>query len=939
MGNTKKLLDRFANSTLALAVFFLLLILALNPDLFTNPLVEDGDFAVDSLLVHLAKHLHAFVGHDSRWQFHHPGPAFFYFFALGESLFYDLLHLVPAPFNAQLVSMIVVNIGLLLAAFAVLKRHCPAFSVPLGLAATLVISSIVNGSTVPSMLISIWQPDFLLFAYLLFCLSGASVLTGEMRDLPWFSFSGMLLLHAHIAQFLFVGCIGGGVLAVLLIRAAQDGSLKAFVRKHRRDITLATGICFVMALPPLLDLLLHRPNNLDDVLDYLHVHAGEQNGMLTAIRYVLSFFLFVGNTDKVLVDPSWSMVGAILSRPWVVIYWLTFFLSFLVAVALTRAQAARDRSPFFKNLLWIVGATIVLFLYWAHRITGPLYMFNGNFFFVVHVLAWFILIAAVSPRLGKRGKNLLAWACIAFMILFGVSRRETLRANYMPSNPDANPAASAVPILPAGHLMLTFEHKDWPLAAGVAMAMTRMGTPFCVNRNWGFMFDRARVCPDELKAEKLLVAAAGGVCSPPCRELYHGTVLSAMIFPVEELKLPVSIGQVDTVDIKTGFYESEGTHRWAQKHAAIRFLLASESPKADCLRLRLTGFAGPGGPAQFSLNGYKLGMWSKGTADSADFVVPQNALRPGQVNVISIDTEKAGPVGADPREIGFGFVGLVLRASTPGEGCASDASAQPEYSSFPADWVSGCYGLEGSAPGQWRWCGTHGSLVLRNQSTKAKRVTLSAAFSTGHDKPAPLHIHSPLFDESFTVNSYLRSYAKTLVLPPGEHTIEFTCDAAKADAPADPRTMVLRIDHFRAEAGDPTSDRATVEPSRISPLVVWGSGFYGGEAHGDDTWRWCQSRCELLLENDSSAPAPTVLSATLITGQKQPSAVRLGGSIFSKSYQAGSDGINIIERFVLPRGKYGLEFSTAAPRVEAPGDPRVLVLQVRNIRVQMEAPN
>jgi hypothetical protein len=275
----------------------------------------------------------------------------------------------------------------------------------------------------------------------------------------------------------------------------------------------------------------------------------------------------------------------------------------------------------------------------------------------------------------------------------------------------------------------------------------------------------------------------------------------------------------------------------------------------------------------------------------------------------------------------------------PGENCTSDPSARPEYSSFPVDWVSGCYGPEVSGSSQWRWCGANASLVIRNQSTKTKRVILNAEFSTGHDSSAQLHIHSPLFDETFAVNSYARSYARTLVLPPGEHTIGFACDAAKADAPADPRTMVLRIDQFHVEAGEPTSQQAAMELHRVSPLVVWGSGSYGNEANGDDTWRWCQSRCELLLENDTSAPAPTQFSVTLITGQKHPSAVRLSSSIFSKSYQVGSDGVSIMEHFVLPRGKYGLEFSTTAPRVEAPGDPRLLVLQLRNIRIQGEGPN
>src|ERR1017187_9572233 len=96
-GTWQVLAERVGGSTLILAALFLLLILALNADVFRKPIIEDGDFAANSLIVQQAKHLHLLVGHYSRWGFHHPGPAYWYLFALGEFLFYDTLHLVPAP--------------------------------------------------------------------------------------------------------------------------------------------------------------------------------------------------------------------------------------------------------------------------------------------------------------------------------------------------------------------------------------------------------------------------------------------------------------------------------------------------------------------------------------------------------------------------------------------------------------------------------------------------------------------------------------------------------------------------------------------------------------------------------------------------------------------------------------------------------------------------
>src|SRR5688500_16653540 len=74
-------------------------------DLLGIPLYEGGDFAANSLLIQDAKSFDLLVGHYSRIGFNHPGPAILYFQALGEYVFYDLTHLVGAPFAGQLLSV------------------------------------------------------------------------------------------------------------------------------------------------------------------------------------------------------------------------------------------------------------------------------------------------------------------------------------------------------------------------------------------------------------------------------------------------------------------------------------------------------------------------------------------------------------------------------------------------------------------------------------------------------------------------------------------------------------------------------------------------------------------------------------------------------------------------------------------------------------------
>jgi hypothetical protein len=76
-----------------------------------------------SIQVYHARMFRELLGNYSRWQFHHPGPVFFYLFAAGEYLFCDVLRIVPAPLNAQLLTIVLVNTALLFGSIEIFARH------------------------------------------------------------------------------------------------------------------------------------------------------------------------------------------------------------------------------------------------------------------------------------------------------------------------------------------------------------------------------------------------------------------------------------------------------------------------------------------------------------------------------------------------------------------------------------------------------------------------------------------------------------------------------------------------------------------------------------------------------------------------------------------------------------------------------------------------
>jgi len=801
-----------------LCAAFVLLVLALNLRLFTQPIVEFSDYAANSLLVQQAKHFTLLTGHYSRWQFHHPGPAFLYLFALGEFLFYDVLHIVPAPYNGQLLITILFNGALLAASLHIIRRHVK-LSVPLALLATTVVMILVNTTRYyggdATIMVHNWMPDVMLFPYLLLAVSAASVLAGSTRDLPWLAFSGMLLIHAHFAQFLFVGVIGGGTLALILYRPWREKRLSAYIWERRRELALSAAIVFLFALPPLLELLLDRPNNLDALLAYRQRVAQLSNNLGMAIGYTACLFLFIDPISGLAKGPL-GILAAGFSRPVVMAYWLLMMVVFVVVVIRRRKTATADgNAPFLWRLAGVIGVSMVLFLYWGARIAGGMFAFNGVFAYSLQMLAWFILLAEIQPLLS--GRMVRASSVGACVILAGLVLTERGAFNaWLESPPGILQAARAMPTAPFGKLAFTFQQDDWAWAVSIANSMQRLGKPFCVVPGWGFMFSRRNVCPEMLLADKLQVTSRQATCTAPCRLVYQSGRFSVSRYPAEPpLTIPIETGvEMSPDEDISGFNEAEGPFRWLEKRAAIRFRLAPQLPPAPCFRIALNGFAYPGRPTQLGINGRTLGTLSKSEPDTALFVVPRDALRPGAVNTISLDTEKAGPVGGDLREIGFGFVDLRLRAAYPGEACKVEPNGQPEYFSINAEWAPSCYAPEGAALQEWRWCGPDSLVVLHNSSTVAQGVALSADFSTGYDQAASLTIRSPFFTDDLTVSRRKLPYARTFAVPPGDHTIVFTCKAPRVTAANDPRNLVLRIENFSLK---PAPDVLTAsQPSAVT---------------------------------------------------------------------------------------------------------------------------
>jgi uncharacterized membrane protein len=331
------------------------------------------------------------------------------------------------------------------------------------------------------------------------------------------------------------------------------------------------------------------------------------------------------------------------SNPFVVTYWI------LLAGGLCALAAMILRCPkLLSRFTWIVLAECAvisaLFLYWANRITGEMFNFNGFFFYAIHLLALFLIAGTIStwqvnlrPNLGRWSR--LVWAVPLLSIL-------AVAGEFRSPDP-GTPAVQKISdqLRAADQYELLFQHDDWQMAVGVANRLARRRQDFCVTGNWGFMFGYEYVCAPTAAPRKVVI-----------------TQTAAYDLGSRPLKLPVTIDMEEVAARKDGFYAPEGDHCWSGRTASLAFGLDRDAAAA-AYRVTLTGSVLPERPVEVSLNGRRVGVADGIWKSSVSFVAGGDVLRPGEINRMTFDTANSGPISGDARELGFSLMDVRIESA------------------------------------------------------------------------------------------------------------------------------------------------------------------------------------------------------------------------------------------------------------------------------------
>lgn len=641
------------------AVVFLAVLLILNRDLFRVPIFEYTDFAANALQVERAKHFRELLGNYSRWGFHHPGPAFFYIFALSEKVLHDWLHLVPSEMNAHILSMVVLNTAFLFGAIGVVATYCRSrLFPPAALALSLLFIYVVNRTIPGSAIFSIWMPHVLLFCFLFFITVCASVAAGRSSHLPWLFFSGLLLIHGHVAQPLFVGTLSVAALGTLWWREGRYVGWREFLHQNRKPFLISSVLIMLFALPVVLDVASYRDNNIRAILHHANAHKGLQQKFMQSLKYEFSFLAFVPDPEVVLKSASAHLVSRGLSKPYVVVYWSLGWL--MAGLAAGIYVFTRQKIPgFIRYAAFEIVLISVLFYYWTLRMTGALFNFNGYFFFSVQLLALFLLAYLILDGLRLTARPVISLILCALLPLSMLGAKQSF-INTEKGEPETNRLIANLPPDDGKPLHLTFDSANWMLEAGVASRLRHEHRQFCVDDLWAFTFGRDSRCPGFDGLTNLILTHPPRECQAPCKVLTKDDHFEFDWEPYPELRLPFTIRLDDISSLNKGFNEFLGTGGpvWAKGRATIYFRLATNFGDTSKVQVRIFGTANPDRPVKILLNDHEIGIVVSGK-DSSEFIIDRNILLPGENRLaIEVDNplEVEGDPQNDPRVLGFQFV-------------------------------------------------------------------------------------------------------------------------------------------------------------------------------------------------------------------------------------------------------------------------------------------
>jgi hypothetical protein len=471
-------------------------------ELFSTGFQDWGDSAVNSLSVDRALHLDQIRGNYSRVGFTHPGPAFFYLLALGQGLFFDLIHIVPEQLNGQYLS-------LSLFTCLCIALSARALSSLLG---RVVVAAATTGvlflfAAHHSLFANNWFPNLYGPPFILLIVAGAALAAGRTEQAPWFVLAGGMLAHGHVSFLLVVG-VTALLVALSWWRHHRSGTATPVTRT---GVAFALLLIALFLLPVVLQSVVDFPSPWDEYYRYVFGHP---KPALPDQYTVWQFYSWYFGTAA---EPIWiSLVGLVLA-----------------VVLLITERDARIRRAMLTCYAMLVLQTLLFFYYVVKGVDSliPDYRYVGFYFLAVPTLVVTFAVAHLLVRVHSSAdrRSLRSTLGLAGGLAIGTAglvagaQAPALAATGPLPFQDVPAAVAAVRHAWPGDQMVSINVplERWPDAAALVLEVRRSGMRVCVDPSSEVLTPFVgEYCPRGAAVWTISVIAAGVHTVPPAKMIW-----------------------------------------------------------------------------------------------------------------------------------------------------------------------------------------------------------------------------------------------------------------------------------------------------------------------------------------------------------------------------------------------------------------------------------
>jgi hypothetical protein len=450
---------------------FAWLVLA-NRQLITSPIIEDGDFAANSILVDKAEVFRLLVGNYSRVGFNHPGPALLYAQAFGDILVHRALGIAPSSYGGQFAGILALNSVCIGIASGIVRAVSGRWLAAIALLALLPLIDVWE----PFALATTWMPGVYIAPFLLMVVAAAAVAGASWGSLWALVAGASLCVHGHISFVMFavVTAIAAVVAGWLRVRRGAVGPTKW-------QLMWAGAALGLFLLPIVTNLVLHWPGEMAKYLKFV----GSEDGFTP--RTAGDVAMFTGS--------FWVRSG-----PWMIAL-------FTLAVALAVIARLADRRNRFTRfrvdvVLFCILETALFAVYAARGVDYLGYYYVGWFILTCPLLVLWagldVVLDVLRLRMNKAGQAVGAAVCAVLatvLLVVGTT-----------SNPYRGMSPALADALPAGDVRLSFHLVGWPSSLGLLEHARREGFHACVEGDmWGFLVTPALICNGDSPGRSFLI--------------------------------------------------------------------------------------------------------------------------------------------------------------------------------------------------------------------------------------------------------------------------------------------------------------------------------------------------------------------------------------------------------------------------------------------------